>query len=395
MHPLIEYFKRGETPKTGRVGIEVEHFVLDAQGKPLNYARLVPVLEAAAPFYERVGTEEGHLIALESPEALVTLEPGCQLELSFACTDDIAQISGWYEREAGRFRFLLEKEGARLVYSGGLPGVPVDQVERIPKRRYAFMERWFAFAGTRGKEMMKGTASVHVSVDYRDEKDFVRKVRAANILHPLLGFLMSNTRTYEGKPNEDVLLRDAIWNGTDGRRCGTIPHLFDEDFGYQSYADWLLDVPVILVQDRGQFFYEGPLTVREAGEKYGWDDAHIAHYVSMVFPDVRVKQFIEVRSADSVPQPFLEGYAALMKSLFYQDAVLDEVLSWTDRVEDLAGAKEVLRQDGFAAVVYGHRADELLERLLRLASDGLPVSEKEMLSCLESLVRKRKHIYEY
>lgn len=392
MHPLTEYIKAGETPKKGRVGIEVEHFVLDAGGHPLTYEALVPVLDAIAPFYERTGTEEGHVIELENQQALVTLEPGCQLELSFACTDDMAGIGTWYAREAGRIGHILQDMDARLVYSGGLPTTAADQVERILKRRYAFMERWFEFAGTRGKEMMKATASVHGSIDYENEEDFVRKVRAGYILHPLLAFLMSNTKTYGGKPNQDILLRDSIWHHTDSRRCGTIPGLFSHTFGYEAYAQWLAQMPVILVKNQGEYIYEGPMTVCKAGEKYGWDAPHIAHYLSMAFPDVRVKQCIEVRSADSVPQPYIQAYAALLKGLFYNEEVLDQVLSWAHSESELEAAKAALRQDGYEAAVYGKPVTDRLDWLLDHAR--LPHSEKAMLEPFRTLVKERKHIYE-
>ena len=392
MRALSEYIKQGEKNVSGQVGVEVEHFLLDrSTGRPLEYGRLEPFLKTLVRDHPDTVYEEGHLIQLENDHALITLEPGCQLELSLKYTDDISKIDQWYAEE---MRPIEAIEGCDIVYSGGLPTVDEGRVKRILKKRYAFMERWFSLMGERGREMMKATASVHISIDYKNEKDFVRKMRVAAILHPLLAFLMANTPKYAGKENEDILLRDSIWHHTDKARCGTIPTLFDEDFGYDGYARWLEKVPVILMKLDDTYIYEGPMTIAQAGEKYGRTDAHMAHFFSMAFPDVRAKQIIEIRSADSVEREYMTAYAALIKGLFYDDGVLDEVIGWAHSIDELDAVSQNLRKLGWDADAYGQSAQNRLKRLLERAGISLPETEKHYLAPLEACVQKRKHIYE-
>lgn len=354
MTPIAEYIQSGETGHRGQVGIEVEHFLLDhATGQPLGYDVVEQLLEQLRPLYEQAEFEDGRLISLKNENSLVTLEPGCQFELSFLYTDDMDQLAAWYDQAMAPVIRIAASLGADVVNSGGLPTVSADQVPRIPKHRYEYMEAWFRNTGTRGLEMMKATASEHISIDYRDEADFVRKVRAANILHPILAFLMANTPDYAGEENRDILLRDSIWAGTDPARCGIPQTLFEPSFGYQGYADWLADIPVILMQDQGEFVSEPDLTIQQAGDKYGWDTPHIQHLLSMVFPDVRVKNFIEIRSADSVKMPYITAYAALIRALFNHEPAIDYVLSLTSDVQDIQQTKEALRTDGWQATVYG------------------------------------------
>ena len=272
MTPIAEYIQSGETPQTGRVGVEVEHFLLDhVSGHPLTASQVEDMLEVLRPDYDQAFYEDGRLIALQDAHTLITLEPGSQFEVSFLYTRDMDQLRAWYDQAMAPVMKLVETQDADVVWSGGLPTVPADEIRRIDKHRYEYMEAWFARTGNRGREMMKATASVHVSIDYADEADFVRKVRAANILHPLLAFLMSNTPDYAGQDNPDILLRDSIWSDTDPARTGIPDGLFDEGFGYQGYADWLEQIPVILMADGGTYVPEPDLTVGQTGEKYGWN----------------------------------------------------------------------------------------------------------------------------
>ncbi len=395
MTPIAEFIQSGETDATGRVGVEVEHFLLDrASGRPLPAQSVEQILEELKPEYEQEFHEDGQLIALQNDRALITLEPGSQFEVSFLYTADMDQLADWYEEAMDPIRRLAAGRQADVVWSGGLPSVPADQVHRIAKHRYQYMEAWFAHTGTRGHEMMKATASIHVSIDYAGEEDFVRKVRAANILHPLLAFLMSNTPDYAGRENRDILLRDSIWSHTDPARTGIPSGLFSPDFGYQAYAHWLENIPVILMMDQDVFISEPGLTVKQAGEKYGWTRAHIQHLLSMAFPDVRVKNFIEIRSADSVAPPYITAYAALIRSVFYNEDTLDWILSLTDCEEDIREAKSSLRISDWQAQVYGQTVTELLDELDRRARAAMNRTDLKHYAALQRNIAARRHIYQ-
>lgn len=395
MTPIAEYIQSGETPQTGRVGVEVEHFLLDhASGHPLTASQVEDMLEVLRPDYDQAFYEDGRLIALQDAHTLITLEPGSQFEVSFLYTRDMDQLKAWYDQAMAPVMKLVETQGADVVWSGGLPTVPADEVRRIDKHRYEYMEAWFARTGNRGREMMKATASVHVSIDYADEADFVRKVRAANILHPLLAFLMSNTPDYAGQDNPDILLRDSIWSDTDPARTGIPDGLFDEGFGYQGYADWLEQIPVILMVDGETYVPEPDLTVGQTGEKYGWNKAHIQHLLSMAFPDVRVKNFIEIRSADSVKPPYITAYAALIRALFYSRETVDWVLSLAQSADEIQVAKAALRKDDWNAGIYGQPVTAVLDELDSRARQTMTSADARHYAPLHEKIMARKHMFE-
>lgn len=395
MTPIAEYIQSGETPQTGRVGVEVEHFLLDhVSGHPLTASQVEDMLEVLRPDYDQAFYEDGRLIALQDAHTLITLEPGSQFEVSFLYTRDMDQLRAWYDQAMAPVMKLVETQGADVVWSGGLPTVPADEVRRIDKHRYEYMEAWFARTGNRGREMMKATASVHVSIDYADEADFVRKVRAANILHPLLAFLMSNTPDYAGQDNPDILLRDSIWSDTDPARTGIPDGLFDEGFGYQGYADWLEQIPVILMADGGTYVPEPDLTVGQTGEKYGWNKAHIQHLLSMAFPDVRVKNFIEIRSADSVKPPYITAYAALIRALFYSRETVDWVLSLAQSADEIQAAKAAFRKDDWNAGIYGQPVTAVLDELDSRARQTMTSADARHYAPLHEKIMARKHMFE-
>lgn len=395
MTPIAEYIQSGETPQTGRVGVEVEHFLLDhVSGHPLTASQVEDMLEMLRTDYDQAFYEDGRLIALQDAHTLITLEPGSQFEVSFLYTRDMDQLKAWYDQAMAPVMKLVETQGADVVWSGGLPTVPADEVRRIDKHRYEYMEAWFARTGNRGREMMKATASVHVSIDYADEADFVRKVRAANILHPLLAFLMSNTPDYAGQDNPDILLRDSIWSDTDPARTGIPDGLFDEGFGYQGYADWLEQIPVILMVDGETYVPEPDLTVGQTGEKYGWNKAHIQHLLSMAFPDVRVKNFIEIRSADSVKPPYITAYAALIRALFYSRETVDWVLSLAQSADEIQAAKAALRKDDWNAGIYGQPVTAVLDELDSRARQTMTSADARHYAPLHEKIMARKHMFE-
>lgn len=395
MTPIAEYIQSGETPQTGRVGVEVEHFLLDhVSGHPLTASQVEDMLEMLRTDYDQAFYEDGRLIALQDAHTLITLEPGSQFEVSFLYTRDMDQLKAWYDQAMAPVMKLVETQGADVVWSGGLPTVPADEVRRIDKHRYEYMEAWFARTGNRGREMMKATASVHVSIDYADEADFVRKVRAANILHPLLAFLMSNTPDYAGQDNPDILLRDSIWSDTDPARTGIPDGLFDEGFGYQGYADWLEQIPVILMVDGETYVPEPDLTVGQTGEKYGWNKAHIQHLLSMAFPDVRVKNFIEIRSADSVKPPYITAYAALIRALFYSRETVDWVLSLAQSADEIQAAKAALRKDDWNVGIYGQPVTAVLDELDSRARQVMTSADARHYAPLHEKIMARKHMFE-
>lgn len=396
MDSITKYIQSGQKHRqTGGIGLEVEHFILNqTTGMPMPYDEIEELFSIIQKDYSKLVYEKGHVVSLENEETLITLEPGCQLEVSFLYTSDLEKIEKAYQKAMNPIRAIVEEKGYQIVYSGGLPTVSVDAFKRIHKERYAYMEAYFENHGTRGKEMMKGTAAVHVSIDYADEADYIKKYRVANILHPILAFLCFNTPYYAGKENKDILLRDSIWKETDADRCRIVDDLFAESFSYQSYANYVWKVPLILMHQGDEFISVGNKSCEEVAKVYGSDTEAIQHYLSMVFPNIRTKNFIEIRSADCMPLAYTMAYCALIKGLFYQEENLKKYGELVHSIEEIEIACQEIRQKDWQAKVYGKDIVSFCYNLIEDAKLGLNTQEKKRLDVFFSLIEKKKHIGE-
>lgn len=242
--------------------------------------------------------------------------------------------------------------------------------------------------------MMRGSASTQISIDYSDEADCVLKARIASLLAPLFALMCDNSPIFEGAHRPHPLMRTEIWRHCDPDRCNTIPGLFDAGFGFDAYADYILDVPAIVAPDgEGEIRYD----TRTFGEIYAevpMTRSDAEHALSMVFPDVRLKSYVEIRPADSMPVTFVLAYATLIKGLFYcEDSLCALAESYRGlRTEDVEDAKSALMQHGYHACVYERDAALLCDELLELASGGLlkiAPHERGYLKPLADLVAQR------
>ncbi len=395
---LKQYFLQGcKAEGTFRIGLEVEHFVLNRENhKPMAFngkEGVAGLMESLAKNYPEKHMEDGAVISLESDDILITLEPGCQIEISTAPFASVEKTVNLYHGARAQIEEKLEPLGYALAAEGYLPYGRAEDVALIPKQRYQCMDEYFKNTGIYGKNMMRATAACHVSVDYFSEADFVKKYRLAWLLNPLLAFLTENVSAFEDEPFTGHLLRDRIWQGVDAARTDVCPDLFEESFGFGAYARWLLNVPVIVVNEGGHYKYEPEKTIGDCFETYGSGEDLIRHYLSMVFPDIRLKQFIEIRSADSMPELYVRAYCCLIKGIFSDTETVERMLKvLPQRIEAIDGAKECLKKDGYGAMVYGQQTDRLLLWILREAAANLEKDEAEMLKFWYPLVENKVSI---
>ena len=411
---LIAFFESGAKKATdlGNLGVEVEHFVVTQDGSPIAYEPtgsnigIRDVLDHLAAWYPHKAFNSRHdLLGLDGEDGSITLEPAAQLELSAAPYKRIAEVKGAYDRFRTRVDSFLGTNGAHIQTGGYHPTRRAQEMTLIPKERYAYMDSYFARIGTHGDRMMRASASTQVSVDYVDEADAVRKMRVAAALAPILAAICDNTRTYEAEDNNVPIRRLTLWREVDGLRCGTIPHIFEEGFGFAAYADWLLGVPPIFVTRPERNDPHGarvrPFFVQSAAEAYAdapMDDADVEHLISMFWPDVRLKRFVEIRPADCIPQEQVLGYTALIKGIFYSEeslSAIEEELgvdsqsrvtrgAWNLTSEDVADAIAQIQAHGLAADVYGKHIMAWERQLFSLAYSALPADERDYLAPLES-----------
>lgn len=379
---LEQYFRDGcKLNCVQKLGLEIEHFIV--RGDTLEAVTYYEehgiefLLEELASSYPRQYREGGRLLGLYNNDYAVSLEPAGQLEVSIVPKESLRTIQKIYESFLRQIRPLLERFHYRLVTLGYQPRSLAEELPLIPKKRYEYMDAYFRRSGTCGKNMMRGTAATQVSIDYCCEEDFRRKYRGAYLLMPALKLLTDNTPVFEGKPSSENLTRTYIWEHVDPVRCGMIPGTFREDFGFRSYARYLWNLPLIFLSSREGAVYTGSRTAKELYRDRLLTLEDIEHILSMTFLDVRLKHYVEIRGADSMPFEYVMAYLALIKGIFFDSGILTELLdSFPVREEEIREAEQSLARSGFDGSVYGRKAPEFLRELLELAAAGLEDSER-------------------
>lgn len=389
---IIEYLESGcKGGDMGYIGVEIEQFVLDEDGDRVPYIEkhgrlgVRDILEQLSPYYsEVVRNEEGDILSLFRLDSNVTIEPAAQLELSISPMLSLADVEHEYDNFALRMKQILKPYDYKLVPLGYDPKNHAADLPIIPKPRYRFMDEYFSkLPGMHAERMMRATTSMQVSIDFASEADAVRKLRIATLLGPVFSYLLDNVPVFEGEPNSTPLRRMKVWREVDPARCGAIPGLFDEGFGFAAYADWLLSTPPIFIT-RPDAHPTGSMTAAEAYADAPMDKADIEHLMSMVWPDVRLKRYVEIRQGDSVPFDVALGYAALIKGLFYGETnleIIEHALGvgedgiWPYTEQSVEDAIDAVIADELDAVLYGRTLESWISLLFQIAPDGLGVEE--------------------
>ena len=395
---LTEYIKKGETAESDCcLGLEVEHIIVHSDTKKAvtyyeenGIAHILRRMNEMLP--GSVLDDNASPLSLRTDNYYITLEPAAQLEISIEPFFDLYRIREIYRSFRKVLDSICDEYGFEVTTYGYQPADRVADLPLIPKKRYEFMDKYFAGKGNGGIQMMRGTASAQVSIDYTSEEDLIRKVQFAYMLTPMLMLLSDNTPVFEGKKNPQKLRRYDVWSRVDPDRCGIIPGLFDGDFSYKKYAEYLMSVPLIYVPGNDDDIYIGGKTASEfyAGKEI--DDKDIGHIMSMVFPDVRIKNFIEIRGADSMPEPELFAYLAFIKGLFLNDFLIDHAVSFIRSAhlngEDFIKTTKSLARHGWDGSFYGNPADEYLKLALDAASKYLSDEDLVLLKPLYNKIWK-------
>lgn len=379
-----------------KLGLEEEHFILhDSTGHSVTYYEpggVEEILEELAERFPKVQKSEGHLIGCANNDYAISLEPAAQLEISIAPRESISCIMEIYRSFRDMMEEVLAKRGLHLTAVGYQPKDCVDDLPLIPKMRYEYMDRYFQLVDTRGRNMMRGTASTQISVDYRSELDFVQKIRCAYLIMPAIRLLTDNAPVFEGRPSSERLIRARIWEHVDADRCGIIPGLFDDSFGFDAYARYIWNVPPIFLPTKDGPVYTGKKRVCDLFADTVMTKDDVEHVLSMVFPDVRLKHYVEIRGADAMPEKYIAAYLALIKGIFFHSSAVQAILDEFDQVlpADLTKADHALMREGYDAKIYGMPADTLIDRLFLLACHGLTDEECALLDPFRELVRTKK-----
>jgi glutamate--cysteine ligase len=354
---LVDWLAGGGKPRERwRIGTEHEKFGFtwdDLRPLPYEGERSIrAVLEGLRDRFGWQGVHEnGTLIALEHPDgANVTLEPAGQLELSGAQLEHVHQTCCEVNTHLDQVKAVADPLDIGFLGMGFQPKWSRADMPWMPKGRYGIMRRYMPTRGDLGLDMMTRTCTVQVNLDFADEADMVRKFRVALALQPIATALFADSPFTEGRPNGFLSFRSQIWTDTDPDRTGMLDFVFEDGFGYERYADYLLDVPMYFVYRDGQYIDSAGQSFRDfldgrlpalPGQRPTLKDW--ADHATTAFPEVRLKRYLEMRGADGGPWGRLCALPAFWVGLLYDDAALDA--AW-DLVKDFTLAERHALRDG-------------------------------------------------
>ncbi|WP_420391385.1 glutamate--cysteine ligase [Acuticoccus sp.] len=385
---LVAHIAGGEKPPAEfRIGTEHEKFAFDlADLSPVPYGGergIAAILEALrqSSGWDAI-TDEGRLIGLAAPSGggAISIEPGGQFELSGAPLETLHETCVEANGHLREVRAIAERLGLGFLGLGFAPTWTLEEAARMPKQRYDIMRRHMTKVGTRGLDMMHRTTTIQVNLDYASEADMVAKMRVGLALQPVATALFANSPFLEGAPNGLRSNRAKVWHDVDPARCGPLPFAFDEGFSYEGYVDWALGVPMYFVK-RGDTYIEATEATfadfmagrfaKLPGERPTMGDW--INHLSTLFPEVRLKRFLEMRGADGGPWARICALPAFWVGLLYDGGVLDQATALVAELsaDDRRAMLERVPHDGLGTRVGRRTVADLARDALALASEGL------------------------
>lgn len=324
---------------------------------------------------------QGELImGLSRDGTSITLEPGGAFELAGAPLFTLHETCREFRDHVALIKYASAEFEIIWLGLGMHPKATIAEIPRMPHERYAIMREYLEGRGALALHMMHATAGVQASFDYGSREDMARKMRVAQAASPLVTALYANSSITEGAPNGFESRRAEVWRQTDSDRCGFLPFVFEPAWlagdSYCQYTEWALDVPMLFVRREGRHMPMSGRTFRDYLERPGGVPPTLADWdlhLTTLFPEVRLKRLIEVRSADAVPPDLVCGFPAFWKGLFYDETALERslerLLPWTYSQVDRLGAD--VARCGLAADTPDGPALEIARELIDLAEGGL------------------------
>jgi glutamate--cysteine ligase len=383
---LVDYIAQGEKPREAwRIGTEHEKFGFrtdDLRPPAFEGDRGIrALLEGIAGRYGWDIAREGETpVALTRGMANITLEPAGQLELSGAPLETIHQTCAEVSGHLQEVRSVADSMGLGFLGMGFQPKWPRDEMPWMPKGRYKIMREYMPKVGSLGLDMMTRTCTVQVNLDFSSQADMIKKFRTSLALQPIATALFADSPFSDGRPNGYLSYRSHIWTDTDNDRTGMLDFVFEDGFGYERYVDYLLDVPMYFSYQDGRYidlagqdfkrFMAGELAAAP-GVRATMKD--FADHLTTAFPEVRLKQYLEMRGADGGPWNRLCALPAFWVGLLYDDQALDA--AW-DLVKDFSREERHALRDGVPKHALklpfrdGHVRD-LAAEAVKIASHGL------------------------
>jgi glutamate--cysteine ligase len=339
MDELLEPFHVACKPESEfRVGTEAEKFGWLKEAKaPLPFVGAASIQTILRSFVERFGWSaerehpEGEVIALVREQSSITLEPAGQLELSAAPHASIHQTQREFEQHFAELHAISDALDVAWLSVGFHPFSSQDELPKVPKLRYGIMERYLPTRGSRGLDMMRRTCTVQANLDYSSENDAIRKLRVGLALQPIVTAMFANSPFIEGKHSALLSERADVWLNMDPDRSGLLPFAWEKEMSFRTYVEWALDVPMFLIKHGNRVTANTGQTFREyMRDGHQGERATLADWrthLNTLFPEVRLKNTLEMRGADAQSRELTIALPALWKGLLYDDGALHQAES--------------------------------------------------------------------
>ncbi|MBO9122825.1 MULTISPECIES: glutamate--cysteine ligase [unclassified Rhizobium] len=391
---LTDYLAAGNKPEEKfRIGTEHEKFAFfRADNSPVPYfgensiSGLLKGLEAKSGWEPILDGE--NIIGLAEPSGMgaISIEPGGQFELSGAPLENIHQTCKESNAHLAVLREIAEPMGIRFLGIGGSPKWTLAETPVMPKSRYGIMSRYMPKVGTQGLDMMYRTCTIQVNLDFSSEADMRKKMRVSMKLQSLATALFASSPFTEGKLNGLQSWRGDIWRDTDNNRSGLLDFTFRDDFGFNDYVEWALDVPMYFIVRDGRYKDCTHITFRQfmngalKGEIAAWEPTmgDWTNHLSTLFPDVRLKRFLEMRGADGGPWRRICALPAFWVGLLYDATALEAADQLTKDwgFDEVNALRNAVPAEGLKAAFRGHTLYDTARDVLAISKAGLKARGK-------------------
>ena len=405
-------------PKTQlQIGAEIERLPIDKKGFAAKYSNpqkngVKEALEEISKSYnwDKI-IDDGVLIGLKKDGSTITLEPGCQVEISLEPQKTVADLKSEYEKIDKQIQPIFKKFGITLLECGISPKSTSKEIEVFPKKRYQYMAKYLK--GELAPSMMRETAGIQAAVDFKDEQDAIKKLRIFTKISPVMTAMFANSPIKEGKQTGYKSTRALAWLNTDNDRCGLIsPKLFDKNynFTFEDYMETVLDIPMLYISRplsaencrncttspfKKDILINGKITFKEFLE-YGYNGIYpeLKDYEiqqSLFFPEVRLKNYLEIRNHDCQKGELKYSIPAIYKGLAYNDNVLNSLEELFDEFsyEDVMNARQNVPKYALEAKFGGEKILDLAKEIIKLSKEGLKNdSDIKFIEPIEELINQ-------
>ena len=379
---LVKIFSEGCKEKINwKIGTEHEKFGFKKKSlEPINFEDIQQIFLKLSNKYnwEKV-FEDSNLIALKKNKASITLEPGGQIELSGAPMNNLFETCNEVNQHQSELDDICKSMEIDFLGMGLLPKWKLNKIKLMPKKRYKIMSEYMPQVGSKGLDMMFRTATIQANYDFFSESDMVKKMRVSQSLQPIIIALYANSPFVDGKITNYKSFRSFIWTKTDKKRCGILPFIYDNSFSFEQYVDYLLDIPMYFIIRDNEYINMTKYTFRNFLEKKvlkkiepNLEDWKI--HLTTVFPEVRLKTFIELRGADGGPWSRVCALPAFWTGILYDKKNLNEI--WTKishwDYSEVVNFYENVRRDGLNTFTPdGEKLSDFIKIILNQSGEGL------------------------